>query len=357
MSASNSFLSALLDFLARLFKPPAPPVTPPPPESGELTPLSPRVLLIIYNPVVDAASGKKLIQEMNWNDPDTLTAGYIADQRECSGGLVNYQIVERIEVDEFPKKENGFVYPPDQFVRAYRAGGAGLDSGMVDYNAIITKFNLLTRVANDEIDEVWIWNFPGAGFYESTMAGKGAFYCNSEPRPNTDQCPRKFVIMGFSFERGNGEMLENLGHRAESLLARRFGSEDFLGKTYNASARKPELGATARNAFERFLFFDMIAPGKAHCGTVHFAPNSMSDYDWGNPTPVTSFCDDWDHFPEFPGLARTVDCAEWGNGEIRAHHKWWMKHFPKIAGVTDGVANNWWKYVIDVNDPSFDSRR
>lgn len=346
-----SFLSDLFDFFASLFKTPAPP---PPPESGELKSLSPRVLMITYNPIVNAATGTRLHQELGWNDPDVLAQGYISDLRECSGGLVNYQIVERVVVNEFPAKESGLVYNPQQYLAAYRAGGAELDPGMVDYQKIIAQFNLLTRVANNEIDEVWIWNFPGAGFYESTMGGKGAFFCNSGPLPNTSSCPRRFVIMGFSFERGNGEMLENFGHRSESMLARTFKSEDFVGKTYDANARATTFGNSTRNAFEKFLLFDMIAPGKSHLGTIHYAPNSLQDYDWGNSTKVTSFCDDWNAFPDFPGNARTVDASDWGNGEIREHHKWWLRHLPKVAGVTDGIANNWWKYIVQADLPFFD---
>ena len=42
---------------------------------------------------------------------------------------------------------------------------------------------------------------------------------------------------------------------------------------------------------------------------------------------------------------------------MRAHHRWWLRHLPRAEGTTDGIANNWWKYVIDVNDPLFESRR
>jgi hypothetical protein len=46
---------------------------------------------------------------------------------------------------------------------------------------------------------------------------------------------------------------------------------------------------------------------------------------------------------------KQVNCAEWGGGEIHAHHKWWLKHLPKVGGHTNGIANNWWQYVLDLN--------
>jgi hypothetical protein len=78
--------------------------------AGDLAPLQPRVLLIVFNPIVDAATGRRLIRTLNFNDPDQLVSGYIQDIRECSGGLVNYQIIERVEPNEIPRKADGFQY-------------------------------------------------------------------------------------------------------------------------------------------------------------------------------------------------------------------------------------------------------
>ena len=66
MSQSGSFLQGLLDLLARLFKPPESPASPvvTPPEATTITPLAPRVLMIVYNPVVDVARGRKLIETL-----------------------------------------------------------------------------------------------------------------------------------------------------------------------------------------------------------------------------------------------------------------------------------------------------
>jgi hypothetical protein len=127
-------------------------------------------------------------------------------------------------------------------------------------------------------------------------------------------------------------MLEDLGHRAESILS----------KVY-------ERAPGEANLFKRFCRYDKTHPGQAECGDVHFAPNSARDYDWGNPTPVLSHCDNWYRFPDLSGAPRTVTCAEWGNGDIRGHHKWWLRHFPHFEGERNGISMNWWEYVIDPN--------
>jgi hypothetical protein len=48
-------------------------------------------------------------------------------------------------------------------------------------------------------------------------------------------------------------------------------------------------------------------------------------------------------------MTRIMTRADWGNGDMRGHHLWWLSHLPKAEGETDGVANNWWTYVVDPN--------
>jgi hypothetical protein len=295
-------------------------------------PVHRKVLLIIYDPVVPSDGKKKLHQVLKWNNPDKLTEGHIADMRECSYGYANYKVVDRIEVDGFPVKADGFSYKADDFVRAWRARKGFHEADAVDYMRIVKEFKLIERVSSGEIDEVWLHAFPYAGFYESIMVGPEAFWCNAPPLKGTDHSERLFVIMGFNYQRGIGEMLENQGHRAESIMKHVF--------------RKKK---GQDNLWEKFTRYDKTHPGKAEVGIVHYAPNSLKDYDWGNQTKVRSRCDDWYNFPNFTGQERVVDCSEWGNGDTRLHHVWWFKHMPHITGSADGISYNWWEYIIDPN--------
>lgn len=202
--------------------PPSSPTPAPVSSDSSLQPITLRTLLIVFNPTVEPTTGKKLLEFMHWNKVEDLTAGYISDIQQASGGLVQHQIVERIDVDAFPAKVDGYVYDARTFLNVLRDPARRYMPQEVDYYAIIKQFNILQRVANNEIDEVWTFNFPHAGFYESIMGGPGAFWCNAPPLQQTEASKRRFVIMGFSFERGVGEMLEDMGHRAESIMAKVF---------------------------------------------------------------------------------------------------------------------------------------
>ncbi|MBC6935002.1 MAG: hypothetical protein DWB42_04110 [Chloroflexi bacterium] len=305
---------------------------PEPDPADQPEPVYRRVLMITHNPVLRTQGGRTVREYFRWNDPDDLAADYIDDLHWASYGYARYEIVERLVVDGYPVKADGFRYDETTYLQAWRERRFHQPDG-VDYLALAREFRIVERVSDGAIDEVWLFGHPYGGYYESIMAGPGAFWCNAPPLAGTEQAARRFVIMGFNFERGVGEMLEDLGHRAESILGR-----VFAGVPKNA------------NLWERFTRHERTHPGRAECGNVHFAPNSDRDYDWGNPRPVKSGCDDWYAYPKLTGdRRRWVDCREWGSGDIRLHHLWWLRHLPHAAGTMDGIAHNWWQYIIDPN--------
>lgn len=177
----------------------------------------------------------------------------------------------------------------------------------VDYRLLLKQFDIIRRIDNCDIDKVWDMAFPYSGYWESMMMGPGAIFCNSDP-DTLVKSTKPFVYMGFSYERGVGEMLENFGHRAESILKH-----------------------------------------------VYHGWEVNEDNDWANTILVDSYCDDWLRYPELSGSRKKVDCTEWGC-EIRSHHKWWFSHFPKAPGKKNGIWNNWWKYVMDYGNAISDSR-
>ena len=120
----------------------------------------------------------------------------------------------------------------------------------VDYEAIIDQFNLIEKINRKEMDEVWLFGFPYAGFYESRMVGPGSFFCNAPPLDIYHHCLRRFVIMGFNYERGVGEMLESMGHRAEFTMSQVYGHE-----------------ANDDNLWRKFCRIERTHPDRSQVGT------------------------------------------------------------------------------------------
>ena len=315
------------DWLLQLFRPA--PTPPTPPSSGNR-----KVSLIILDPILPTEGGRRMRQVLGWNDPERLVADFISDLRSASYGYANYEISERFLDDEFHRLDDGYTYTGDEFLRCWRArsGFHKPDSVHADYLHLLAKYDLVSKVQTGAIDEVWLMGYPYAGFFESRMAGPGAFWCNGPVIENTLGAARRFVVMGFNFERGVGEMLESYGHRAESIL----------NQVYQ---RIPE----AMSLWQRFQRYDQKFPGQAEVGTVHFAPNSTKDYEWGRQTAVLSHSRAWLSFPDLSAPARMEDCSEWGNGDIRAHHVWWLNHLLHASGQANGISYNWWEYIVDPN--------
>ena len=302
------------------------------PAGGTPEPVKRRVSLIIHNPRVPSAGNEHLDKVLRWNDTGRLIEGYISDLRECSGGYLNYEIVETITVDKFPRKADGFTYTADGFVKAWNERKGFHDPDLVDYDALLEEFEMVRKVNENLVDEFWLFAFPYAGYYESIMGGPGAFWCNAPPLTQTAHAKKRFIIMGFNYQRGVGEMLEAFGHRAESIMKYTF---------------RRERGDD--NLWERFIRHEFKNPGQAEVGWMHYAPNSERDYDWGNKRKVLSRWRTWRNFPNLAGEAETVDCHDWGDGDIRLHHKWWFELLPKIGGSANGIAYNWWQYIVDPN--------
>jgi hypothetical protein len=290
------------------------------PTGPQAAPLEIPVYAIVYDPVIDAGTGQHYSQSVD-RDVNALITSFVADLEEGSHGHLHYRVAVREALDESPILENAA-----QSFAVSAAQSQTPASGQFDYPRLLKQFDIARRVAAGEFDEVWVFAPPGAGLYESRMAGKGAFWCNS-PAIEGVNAPR-FVVMGFALNRGVGNMLESYGHRAEAILAKAF------EKTRSDS-----------NLFKRFTRTDKEAPGQAEVGTLHLAPNSLQDYDWGNTRRVPSRCDNWYRFPDLTGEARAVEAGEWGGGDQRLHHLWWFQHLPAATGEANGLAHDWWGYV------------
>jgi len=243
-------------------------------------PVTRKVALILFDPPVPTQGKQPLSQVLGWNHTTGLVNGFISDLQSSSHGFLNYQIVETIESPAFPVKADGFVYDVDDYLRFWQTGSGFHQPDQVDYHRILADFKLVEKVNTGLIDEVWLMAMPYAGFYESIMAGPGAFFCNAPPLTGVN-ANRRFIIMGFNYQRGVGEMLESFGHRAE---------------IDHAAIPSAALRVTA-NLWERFTRYDQTSPGWPNAALCTFAPNSTRDYDGAAPRLFCAAAGIGNYFP------------------------------------------------------------
>jgi len=241
----------------------------------DITPLTRKVLVIDFRPAAVPA---------RWNRCDDLIPGYIAAMQKASQDILAYQVVEKLEVPEYPVLMDGSQYTDATFNGVLADSRSALRDPhgnylLADYEGIIQKFDLLEKIESAQIDEVWMFGGPYFGFYESRMVGKGAFWCNG---PAMEKDCRRFVIMGYNYERDVKEMVHDYGHRSESLLAKHFDSDAFLRKMY---AQQPTPAPV--NAYEQFLLDVGTVhrkPGGEEYGQDEFAWLSAMQPEWWPPT-------------------------------------------------------------------------
>src|SRR5436309_2381127 len=141
----SDFSRRLLDLLfgKSVEQPGRTPSSAPLPAGGPLPePVYPRVLAIIHNPVMRTHGGRKMNVAYGWNDPDWLAQQYANDIKDMSYGYAQYRIVERIEVDGFPLKLDGFTYTDRSFDEGWRTRNFHQPDA-VDYLQLLREFDLI----------------------------------------------------------------------------------------------------------------------------------------------------------------------------------------------------------------------
>ncbi len=312
-----------------------PPAGPPPPPGVDPDEIPARVLLFVFDPVMPNLGGLPRHEAYGWGDPVTLAAAVRDDLETHSHGRARYRIVETRIVDDWPWFDDGFRYDPESYDEARRTGNWH-EGGRFDYARFIADAGIAPRIERGELDEIWIYGGPGDGMWESTMAGDGAYWCNSPPVEGVPS-ERAFVLMGWNYERGVAEALHSWGHRAENNLDHVYGP------------REPNRDTT----WSAFCLQDRQAEGEGSIGDVHFPVNGETDYDYANPRYVLSDCDDWYSYPDLPGNRRWINFHEWspaGEDPQREYLDWWYDHMPHVPSKgNDQYLANWWRYLVDVD--------
>ena len=226
-----------------------------------------QVYAIVYDPQLN--NGQRLSEYMGWNDHATITQQTIDFFTQASSSKLNYTVVDTtIVTSGWPELIDGFSYTESEYLAVLSGQQAPHYPTEVDYNKIInsSQFDICGKLNRGEIDEVWIYNGPWFGFYESTLAGPGAFIFNSPSVSGPHDCNRLLPIMGPSVERTVHEAVHNFTHRTESTMTKVYG-----GWQQN----------TTSHSWNKFALVKAQSPDYSYsgCGSSHYPPNATIDYE------------------------------------------------------------------------------
>lgn len=325
----------IYDGVRLMNEPELPPAPPPPPGVNPLV-IEPRVLLIVYNPILKAPrafAGMRVHEAFKWGDPIEMANQTAADIRLRTHGLVRFQLADIVIAEGYPPYRDGFAFDDLSYVREQQSKRPNNRQMLFDYDRFIQEYRLTERVASGEVDEVWVYSPPDlSATWEAAMAGRGAYFINGSTYKAGDKA---FAIMGLNCQAGLANAMHSFGHRVESTMKRIYGRWE----------------KDQADNWSRFTLLNKDAPGLGGVGNIHFPVNGRADYQYDSTEEVITNADDWYNYPHFKGLKRRLNHQEWTpvfKDSHRGYMHWWFDHIPHFAGVgPDGFLCNWWRYAFD----------
>ncbi len=300
----------------------------------------------------------------SWNDPVKQAKKFEADLEEASHGVIQYEVVKEIRAERLFSYDNTKTgtekeyFSIEYFRDVIYANGhecPGIGSGVeYDYVGMLQYYGFDKMRDNNEIQEVWVYNHPGCGMYESRLIGNGAFWCNSPGISTGAPCKDLVTVMFCNYERTTDLALHSYGHRFESIMKQVYGSwRNRSGN--NLPAREADLNNWERYA-SHSLEYEKYESGYSHVGCTHFPPNGQYDYDYSNLGKyVYTYADIWYDYPKMvqsKSKARRVNSSEW-NSNQQGWMMYFFSHMPHFKGINEDEndlhLNNWWYYVVDYN--------
>jgi len=301
-----------------------------------------RVVVLIFNPVLESEGGKTLIEHLGAHDPVEYSHILANVIRQASWGYINYEIVDIITVDGYPVKVDGFRYDDASFLEVRKT--QKWQPSISSYRKVFEENHLLRRFRDEGLTELWMWGAGGMHFDEFAgyIPDRYSRYAPTDnpwfyrPYDIPPEIGHTTWVMGFNYEVGPDNMIHSYTHRVESMAALAYGD----GIWDPARRRDP---------WNVFTWLEMDHTGTpAQVGSCHVLPNGQAGYDYNNRRRVLSWSDRWDNFPDLRGAPRPVSSDEWGNNQF-GYQKWILEHIPKCPGFTPHGYNNWWVHIANTD--------
>lgn len=189
---------------------------------------------------------------------------------------------------------------------------------------LFDEFDMHGPLQDRTADEVWVFGSPKSG---SAMGGSKAFWLGDVPLSGTDNIYRRFPLMRF----GTIDPLLTFARRVEATMYRVY-----------------EGYPPAKNMWERYIRNERTHSGHASCGSVSVPPNGVL-HGYDARLSILSDSEDWLlHYPDLRNRVQFIDSRDWG-GTQAGYLKWWLRHLPHGVRKTDGIHDNWWHYIMNLD--------
>ena len=320
---------------------------------------TPRVLAIGYNPasggqnLVDTYFKSSLGGRTSQQFEDYVFSTTVQDFKDLSKGRINFQIVKKINITDFPVYPDGTQYNVSSF-RKCVFGQPGFDPSGCDqkkftfnYTKWVTDHQICQIALQNNVDEIWMVSVPYIMAWETFMIGPDAGFGVNGGAYQIPGCTRHYIALNGTYDRPEN-VLHDYGHRVESTF-------NYLTQKWTAADKQRywEAFSTASRYSSPNSSYQGVT-----CGNAHFAANSTIAYDLGNRNNHLFNCVDWKNFPNFTGITQNINCSAWGCID-RGWQKLWMGSIPSNPGVVTMYSANgeafqfkkdWWWYILSAEN-------
>ncbi|MBK8974443.1 MAG: hypothetical protein IPM29_00810 [Planctomycetes bacterium] len=302
-----------------------------------------KVVVVIYDPVLEQKDGQRLQQWLHASDPVEFSYILADVIREASWGYVNYEIVDILHLDAYPKKVDGFRYDDDSYLAVRES--KDWQPSPTSYRAVFEENGLLERFRTEGITELWMWGADGFHFDEFAyfVPDRYARFGPSDnpwlyrPYDIPEELDRTTWVMGFNIEVGADNMIHSYVHRVESIMSLAFGDGRWDPRTH-------------RDPWNVFTVLETDFEGHpSMVGNCHVPPNGQRGYDYDNPRRVESWAWSWANYPDLRGEPHTISSWAWGKNQF-GYQCWLLGKLPKGPGHTQWGYDNWWVYVANTDE-------
>ncbi len=266
---------------------------------------------------------------------------------------LGYRVVEMITV-----------YEPTPRGKVHNYDIHGLPVFDIDLHSIFERFNLKHYINDIGVKEIWLWQYNSESGYtsydpqinkpcnfrfaaESNMSSPVSPDISNSLQDTSDLpiYDKTYIVYGQNIWRSQAEVLHNHGHQIERMVP-------YINKIQTGNDRLFWRSFVGKNSTNEFI--------TGRCGWTHMPPNTTTNYDYLNVSPILSDIKDWN--PN-GGIQTTVNVNTWGDipydwpgmNEFpqRIESQWYIFWQQSIPGYLNSIPygsnflTNWWEIIAD----------
>lgn len=348
-----------------------------------------KVLPLIMDPILPGGQraraywiekgGSKVYHKL---DPLEELRSFISFYEDASCGYINIEAKEPFYRNEFPALRGGINYSASRWQKVmsgdlpyYREDASNPDNTValkLDYKKFFKRSDLCRAIVDQGIDEVWVFAYSFAGFYEAMLItgeeGPEGFPTNGPTIKVECDGLDRLVMVGTPDP-------HSFGHRTEGTMATLFNRwRQTYAETVLSKQKNLDPNTVPATPWDFYVSSNAtLGKNVVGCGSIHYPPNTRCmkhqqdnksvneaycreddeqishEYGYGWHDRIKTACPLYVNYPDIPqrAMITTVSCCDWNCSEM-GYYKWWWTHLPRSRGEgPTGLKNNWWRYVFD----------